>query len=136
MEIARTLGDQISTGPSLSPDGRFIAYGFTRFAPNPDWNVAIIPATGGLPVRTLPIPPTTDTLRLAWAPDGKSLYFLRSRDQTNNVWAQPVTGGKPKQITHFTSGLIYGFNSSPDHKKLFLTHGNMSSDAVLLVNQR
>jgi hypothetical protein len=38
----------------------------------------------------------------------------------------------PKQLTHFTSERIFNFNWSPDGKRLLVTRGNFSSDAVLI----
>jgi hypothetical protein len=71
---------------------------------------------------------------LRWSPDRKKLQYLLTRDGATNIWEQPVTGGKAKQLTGFTSGLIFDFNWSSVHSKLLLTRGSVSGDVVLLRN--
>jgi len=131
LEIDRVLGDQLSGGINLSPDGRLISYGFTRYFPAPEWNAAVIPAQGGPPQKTFPLPPAEDT-ELHWSSDGKALQFLWTREGVTNLWEQPLGGGRPHQLTHFTSGRISAFSWSSDRKRLFLSRSKLSSDAVLL----
>jgi len=50
------------------------------------------------------------------------------------LWAQPVAGGKPRQITHFMSEQIEAFAWSPDGSQLALSRGRTSTDAVLFSN--
>jgi Tol biopolymer transport system component/C-terminal processing protease CtpA/Prc len=40
-----------------------------------------------------------------WMPDGKQLYFMSDRGGKENIWSLPL-GGKPKQVTKFTSGRV------------------------------
>jgi hypothetical protein len=61
---------------------------------------------------------------------------LRSEDGVSNIWEQPLAGGKPRQLTHFTSGQIFDFTWSADHTRLFVSHGKVTSDAVLLTGLR
>ena len=71
---------------------------------------------------------------LSWSPDGTGIQYLMNRNGATNLWEQPLSGGKPKQVTKFTSGLIFDFSWSFDRKHLLLTRGEISSDAVLLSN--
>jgi len=73
---------------------------------------------------------------LRWSPDGKGLQSLVTRDGVTNIWEQPLAGGKPKQVTKFTSGLMIDFDWFPDGKQLLLTRGELNSDVVLLSNLR
>jgi Tol biopolymer transport system component len=73
---------------------------------------------------------------LRWSLDGKGLQSLVTRDGVSNIWELPLAGGKPKQVTKFTSGLIIDFNWFPDGKQLLLTRGELSSDIVVLSNFR
>jgi tricorn protease len=44
-----------------------------------------------------------------WAPDGKALYFMSDRVGKQNIWAVALgdkPGGKPRQITKFTTGRV------------------------------
>src|SRR5580658_693638 len=40
-----------------------------------------------------------------WAPDGKLLYFMSDRVKAQNIWSA-APGGKPRQVTNFTSGRV------------------------------
>ena len=39
----------------------------------------------------------------------------------SNLWSQPISGERPKQITHFNSLLILDFDLSRDGKELVMT---------------
>jgi len=53
----------------------------------------------------------------------------------DNVWEQPLAGGLPKQVTHFTSDRIFYFDWSRDGR-LALSRGTDQTDAVLIKNFR
>ncbi len=40
-----------------------------------------------------------------WSQDGKTLFFVSDRNQTQNLWTQPI-GGKPTMLTTFTNGRV------------------------------
>jgi Tol biopolymer transport system component len=73
---------------------------------------------------------------LSWAPDSKGVRFLDPREGVGKLWLQPLAGGKPKQITNFSSDRIYSFDWSPDGKQLVVARGTSSSDIVLISNFR
>ena len=52
-----------------------------------------------------------------------------------NIWEQPVAGGPPKAVTHFTSDKIFWFDWSRDGR-LALSRGTDTTDAVLIKNFR
>jgi hypothetical protein len=85
-------------------------------------------------MRTFRVPGGIDGLR--WSPDREGLQYLLTRAGATNIWQQPLAGGEPNQLTKFTSGLIFDFNWSSDHTKLFMTRGSISSDVILLRNAR
>ena len=71
---------------------------------------------------------------LRWAPSGKALDYLLTRNGATNVWELSLTGGAPRQITNFTSGRVFDFAWSRDGQQLLLTKGNQSSDVILISN--
>ena len=73
---------------------------------------------------------------LLWSPDGKSLQYVLSQNGASNIWEQPLTGGEPRHLTKFSSGIIFDFHWSLDGKRLLMTRGEVSSDAALLSNLR
>jgi eukaryotic-like serine/threonine-protein kinase len=117
----------------LSPDGNWIAYLYEEARPAQE-QIAIIPATGGTPVHLFPLPEDTSTFR--WSPDGKGVQFVISHNGAANIWEQPVAGGPRRQITDFTSGLIFDFVWTQDGKRLFLAKGDRTSDVILVSDFR
>jgi hypothetical protein len=49
-----------------------------------------------------------------------------------NIWSQPVDGGKPAQVTDFKSEIIYTFDLSRDGKWLAVTRGAVTGDVVIM----
>jgi Tol biopolymer transport system component len=116
----------------ISPDGKFIAYTFEEGAPVPTVKVAIIPTEGGSPVHVFQAPGGAASLR--WSPDGRALQYILTRNGAGNVWEQPLSGGDPRQFTHFTSGLMFDFSWSRDGKQMLLSRGDRTSDVVMISN--
>ena len=108
---ASKLTDYGSSWLSVSPDGKWVAGVYV-----PDQNqasLAMVPFGGGQPAKVFPLPATADT-PLVWTPDGRAISFINSLNGVGNVWEQPVTGGPPQPVTHFTSDKIFYFDWSRD----------------------
>ncbi|HWN18583.1 MAG TPA: protein kinase [Gemmatimonadales bacterium] len=81
--------------PTLSPDGRFVAYS----APTPAGTLIYLRQAGG---RALPIAPNAEPTqrRPLWSPDGTRILFLQGPD----LAAVPVLGGMPTTIVRAGRG--------------------------------
>jgi DNA-binding winged helix-turn-helix (wHTH) protein/Tol biopolymer transport system component len=133
VEVVQVLGDSIMGNVSVSHDGKYIAYPYSAYTGTiPGRHLAIVPASGGPPVAIFNLPGESWNVGPYWSSDSKSLQYLQIRDGISNIWAQPLDGGSPRQLTHFTSGRIFDFTWSTDYSRLFLTRGSVSSDIVLL----
>ena len=121
---------------SVSPNGQLIAYPYNRYLDpaGPGWDLAVIPVEGGPPLKIFNEPSGLGGIR--WSPQGEGLQYVLTRNGTTNIWEQPLAGGKPKQISKFTSGRIFDFNWTADGKHLMLTRGIVTSDVVLLSKLR
>jgi Tol biopolymer transport system component/class 3 adenylate cyclase len=119
--------------PVISPDGKWIAYSYQDNDATPQHGVAIMPFDGGSPTRRIDVV-TGEPIR--WDINGRSFLFYKDQDGVGNIWRQPIEGGKPTQITHFVSDLIYGFDLSRDGKQLLTNRGRETSDAVLIRDLR
>jgi eukaryotic-like serine/threonine-protein kinase len=126
--------DSFGGGPRISPDGKLVSY-LARGASISTADIKkVIPSSGGAAVRTLPR--VAGTSGGHWSPDGHANDYLLTRGGVTNIWRQPVTGGPPKQITNFTSGIIFDFAWSRDGKQLAMARGSRSSDIILISNIR
>ena len=89
-------------GPQLSPDGRTLVYALSVT----DWKLGRLvyhlwkqDIAGGAPVQ-LTFSEGGDSPVIAWAPDGKTILFMRD----GQFWLIPLDGGEPRQLTkHATS---------------------------------
>ncbi|MFN2493929.1 MAG: TolB family protein, partial [Pyrinomonadaceae bacterium] len=123
------LTDKISRVPTVSPDGKLVAY-FYRDE-NAPWRLAVAPLEGGEPLKTFAVPRTF--IRMSrWTPDGRAVAYIDTRGGVSNILAQPLDGGKPKQLTDFKVDRIFRFDFSRDGKQLALSRGTIINDVVLI----
>jgi serine/threonine protein kinase/Tol biopolymer transport system component len=121
---------------AISPDAKLIACGTQ--VPAADPNAASVPqlqvlsADDGKVIQVFRAPP--DAREVRWSPDQKSLQFVQTHKGASNIWEQPLAGGPPRQVTHFTSDHIFSFAWSHDGKTLYVARGTTTSDVVLLSN--
>jgi serine/threonine protein kinase len=125
------ITDKYSDNPVFSPDGKQIA---CLYLPQPagSQTLAILPSVGGEPIRTLPF--TGPITNLRWTVDGQSLVYGKTKNGVTNLWAQPIDGSAPKQLTNFASERIFTFDFSRDGKQMALSRGTETSDVVLISN--
>jgi len=132
--------EQITHTPTsralVSPDGRWLLCRLrSKEANAPLWRTALV-SLDGKPTRFFPVPAYGGSLFLQWHPDGKAFSFLDAKDGNANVWLQDVDGGAPRQMTFFESGEIFSFDWSRDGRKLVISRGEPTSDAVVIRNFR
>lgn len=77
-----------------------------------------------------------DVRQLQVAPDGGSIVYGRTEGGVSNLWSMPIGGGEPRQLTAFTSDIIFSFAYSPDGTRLAMARGSTASDVVLISNYR
>ncbi len=121
------LTDHESRNPVFSPDGKqFICQWWD--SPNSQRKIAIVPSTGGKPVKTFAL--NIDAFR--WMPDGRSFVYLDNKNGVKTFWSQPIDGGTPKQLPNSIGERIWSLNLSPDGKQIALTRGTETRDVVLI----
>ena len=126
------LTEKLSFSPAISPDGKEVVCFYLEDENSPA-KLAILPFQGGQPVKTFPLAAEAGT-NLSWSVDGSAVVYIVTTGGVSNLWAQPVSGTQPKQLTSFTSDRIFRFDFSRDGKQLALARGNRSSDVVLISN--
>jgi len=127
-------GDNFAGGTLISPDGKLVTYLGLGDPATAALIRVVIPATGGAALHKFPFIAGSGTTH--WSPDSQSIDYLLTRQGATNIWRQPLSGGGPKRITNFTSGLIFSFDWSRDGKQLAMSRGSLSSDIVLISNFR
>jgi eukaryotic-like serine/threonine-protein kinase len=133
---SKKISDQACGEPLISPDGRWIACITTEASKG---KIAIIPFSGGPATKQFSVPEGTYLggagVHIHWTPASSAIGYLNTVKGVSNIWEQPLEGGAPKQVTHFTSGRISNFAWSPKGD-LALARGTESSDVVLIRNER
>ena len=134
--VASRVTDYPSAFPVYSRDGQWIGCYFLDEQVKPDiWRYAIIPASGGRPVRQFEFPGFQYQFVL-WTPDGRHLSFIGSPPDPSNIWLQPAEGGEPRKLTDFKSDYIYRHAWSRDGKTLALARGRGTTDVVLMRDEK
>ena len=124
------VSDEQATRPQVSPDQKWLAYWYSDLEINPPFGAAIAPVEGGAPVKRFDI--SHGSLVLRWTPDSRALAYLDQR--AVNVWAQPIDGGRPRQLTDFKSDQTFFFDWSRDGRTLALARGTQTSDVVMITD--
>jgi len=135
------LSEKAIGRPSISPDGKLIA-GWYVEDPNVA-KIAVIPFAGGPPLKIFEIPsnltvPGPILLPLRWTPDGRALTYIAGPggwSGIQNIWSQPFSGGKPTQLTDFSTDKIYSFDWARDGQ-LIIVRGVETKDVVLIKDAR
>ncbi|HEY7911263.1 MAG TPA: S9 family peptidase [Blastocatellia bacterium] len=86
--------------PTLSPDGRLIAYTGSDLSDD-TYTVSklYVMSVDGAGKRMLAEGFDRAPTQLIWAKDGSGIYFTTEDRGTNNVYVAPVAGGAPTQLT-------------------------------------
>jgi Tol biopolymer transport system component len=114
--------------PMPSPAGSAVA---GHYQAERGERIAVVPMQSGTVKLFDSVPPSG-----TWLPDGKALLYIDTRDGVANIMRQPVAGGPPAALTHFTADQIFGYAVSPDQKRLAIVRGRVTSDAVLVSDAR
>jgi len=117
--------------PTVSPDGRMIAYRYLDSDLN-RWGIGIVSYGTGSRVKRFDFPPTVWWRSVRWAPDGQSIAFVNSPAGVSDVWLQPISGGPAKPLTSFKAEGIMAFEWSRDKRSLAFVRAVNTSDAVLI----
>jgi Tol biopolymer transport system component len=118
--------------PTYSPDGSMLTC-ISTVKPE----VVVMSSSDGATFDSHPIPLSALwNFGWGWLADGSGLVFVDTQKGASNLWVQPRDGGKPRQITNFTSGIIHRYACSPDGSKIYLARGYPTQDAFLIKNFR
>lgn len=94
-QTSKQISVQMANTPSLSPDGKVIAF---RWA-NDIWTVDI---QGG-EAKRLTFHPDSDS-QPRFSPDGSKIAFVSNRTGSDQIYVMPSQGGIPEQKTFHTEG--------------------------------
>ncbi|WP_213600860.1 alpha/beta hydrolase family protein [Pseudoxanthomonas japonensis] len=115
--------DRVSS-PTLSPDGSTVV--FAKRVVDAD----VVKASSSLWIRNLLTRDMAPPKRLtpegwsvnspAFSPDGATVYFLSAKSGTQQLYALPVAGGTPRQLTDFALD-VASYKLSPDGTRVLFS---------------
>ena len=115
--------DRVSS-PVLSPDGSTVV--FAKRIVDAD----VVKASSSLWVRNLLTRDMAPPKRLtpegwnvnspSFSPDGKTVYFLSAKSGTQQLYAMPLVGGAPRQLTAFALD-VASYKVSPDGTRVLFS---------------
>jgi len=133
---SRQLSDKWVNFGAVSPDGTQIAVlAAEGQGANAKPMIEILPAQGGLPLKTFP-PSRYISGLFQYSPDGQSLYYPVTEKGVSNILAQPIAGAAPTLATNFDDLLLYGYDYDWKNKKLVVARGRNNSDVVLITSSQ
>jgi eukaryotic-like serine/threonine-protein kinase len=122
--------------PELSPDGKSLLCRMrSQEKGTALWRTAVVPLSGGAP-RYYAVPRHGGPPMMQWLPDGSGFLYADWADGIANLWIQDVAENAPRQVTFFESGDIYAFDLARDGKRIALSRGQSTRDAVLIQEWR
>ena len=127
------LSDKSASWAAVSPDGKLVALRY--FDEQAKTNkLAVLPFAGGDFIKTIDVSVSFRDVGLGWSADSKSIIYAEGRGEgsADNIWSVSIEGGSPKQLTTFTSGLIFAFQVSRDNRQIALSRGTQTDDVILL----
>jgi Tol biopolymer transport system component/predicted Ser/Thr protein kinase len=124
------------TAPIVSPDGTRIVYAkIEGHGAATKSKFVVQKLEGGPPVQEVELPATFTWRKLGWAPDGRGLTYIHDTEENRqNVYMQPLAGGDPVQLTHFTTepALVSAYAWSKDGRKFAITRARFSDADVVM----
>ena len=123
-----------SVKPAVSPDGEFFACYYGEPTQDSRSRVAVIPMSGGEPVKLLDLPLAVKAPIFRWALNGQEIIYVDNRDRVFNLWSQPLADRPPVQLTEFSSEEIFRFDVSAGGSDFILVRGHESSDVIVIDN--
>jgi Tol biopolymer transport system component/DNA-binding winged helix-turn-helix (wHTH) protein len=123
------LTDKNSSWPFPSPDGKSF---MCTYQPDPNGpsKLAVFAMDGGAPLKQFDLPQTFRA-NTVWSPDGRALDYLTNDGGVANVWAQPLDGSAPHQVTDFKTESVIAYDWARDGR-LACARGVETTGVVLI----
>jgi Tol biopolymer transport system component len=129
---------EASSNPSVSPDGRLLAYSY-RSELGGDIAIGVLDLESSRIVRRFEMPKGefVSARRIMWTNDSRSVIFIKQDfDRVANLWQYPVDGSAPLLLTYYKDDEIFDFGFSPNNQLLAVIRGDYRNEAVLITDFR
>jgi serine/threonine protein kinase/Tol biopolymer transport system component/tetratricopeptide (TPR) repeat protein len=134
---AARVFNTLALRPSVSPDGKLIAFWHKQEAPNAPWRIAVAPVEGDGPWRYLDVPQglANGQSVIEFSPAGDTVTFIDFNNGMSRLISQPLDGSAPRVLTSITKDLFYSFSQARDGR-LVMSRGIRTSDVTLITERK
>jgi len=124
-----------ATHPSISPDGKQIAFHFMDYGgQKPHWKLGLIDSETHDFLSKLEFPIPVTQREMAWNPKNDLLTMAFGNGENSGILLWSVANGKFQIINDIGTGRIGAFAWSPDGSRLVFSQIHRNSDVVALEN--
>jgi Tol biopolymer transport system component len=124
-----------STNPSVSPDGKQIAFHFMDFGgKDPHWKLGLIDSVTHTFLNKLEFPVPVTKRNAVWGPRADLLTMAFGDGENSSIILWSLTDGKSQTLENIDAGRIEAFAWSPDGSRLVFSEVFETSDVVSLEN--
>jgi Tol biopolymer transport system component len=117
----------------VSPDGKSMAYfRVDGEGANAKLKFIVQSLEGETQQKELEAPAGSEDI--GWTPDGHALTYLLTEGSAQNLYMQPLAGGKPVRLMHFDDepSYIAAYSWSRDGKKIAITRSRLNDTDVVM----
>ena len=126
------LTDEYALYPSVSPDGKLIAYYQISNGPR-KYSITLGRVEDMKTVVRISLAPGSwISARLHWDAAGTSVTYAVENEGKVKLYEQSLSGGSPRQIANFKAEDEFDFSWSPDHTKLAYMSSKWNHDIILI----
>jgi Tol biopolymer transport system component len=124
-----------STNPSISPDGKQIAFHFMDFGgKDPHWKLGLIDSTTHTFLNKLEFPVAITKRDIVWGPVADTLTMAYGDGENSSIILWSLADGSSQTLENIGAGRVGAFAWSPDKTHLVFSQVFETSDVVLLDN--
>ncbi|MFK5957702.1 MAG: S41 family peptidase [Lutibacter sp.] len=110
------------TNPSVSPNGKWLAFSSNQFGNN---DVYVTPINGG-EIKQLTFNESSDNVS-SWSWDNTKIYFESSRDNNITTYSINLNGGTPKRLFNHFFNTIHNVVENPINNEIYFNESWESS---------
>ncbi|MEP7075359.1 MAG: hypothetical protein ABI878_06080 [Acidobacteriota bacterium] len=124
-----------STNPSMSPDGKQIAFHFMDFGgKNPHWKLGLMDSQTHLLLNKLEFPMPVTQRQTVWNPKNNLLTMAFGNGENSGLLLWSIADGTVQTLNDIDVDRIGAFAWSPDGNRLVFSQVFETSDVVSLDN--
>ena len=122
------ISDRKMMEPAISADGKLAAYFNYN---NKKWTIGVTSLSDGKQTAVFDYADgKSPAIKLAWAADNRTLFYVSKADTKNSLWRLSLDTGKAQFVADLGGDLIEDFSLAPDGNGFAFTRGKWLHDVV------